>query len=85
MAQFEPAIAYCQKSLAYDKSDPYTHYALALCYMHQAQSTGSLETLSAAQAHFLQKMIEINPDLSKRNSPRPICGASIRLVHGGST
>jgi hypothetical protein len=32
--------------------------------MHQAQSTGSVETLSAAQEHF-RKMIEINPDLEE--------------------
>ena len=30
LMQFDPAIAYCQKSLAYDRGDPYTHYALAL-------------------------------------------------------
>jgi tetratricopeptide (TPR) repeat protein len=64
LMQFDPAIGYCQKSLAYDKSDPYTHYALALCYMHQAQANASYETLSAAQEHF-RKMIEINPDLEE--------------------
>lgn len=64
LMQYGDAIGYCQKSLAYDKTDPYTHYALGLCYMHQAQSSGSYETLSAAQEHF-QKMIEINPDLEE--------------------
>ena len=64
LMQYEPAIAYCQKSLAYDKTDPYTHYAVGLCYMHQAQSTGSMEALSAAQEHF-RKMVEINPELEE--------------------
>jgi len=61
---FDPAVAYCQKSLAYDASDPYTHYALALCYARLAAQSGSLETLSAAQKHFRQ-MLSINPDLEE--------------------
>lgn len=68
-SQWEPAIAYCQKSLAYDKNDPYTHYALGLCYAHQAQATGSLETLSAAAQHF-RRMIEINGDLEEAKYAR---------------
>lgn len=64
LMQYGPAIGYCQKSLAYDRNDPYTHYALALCYMHEAQANGNLEALSAAQEHF-RKMLEINPDLEE--------------------
>ena len=33
---FELGVAYCQKSLAYDANDAYTHYALALCYAREA-------------------------------------------------
>jgi tetratricopeptide (TPR) repeat protein len=61
---FDPAVGYCQKSLAYDASDPYTHYALALCYARLGAQSGSLETLSAAQKHFRQ-MLTINPDLQE--------------------
>ena len=61
---FDPAVGYCQKSLAYDASDPYTHYALALCYARLGAQSGSLETLSAAQKHFRQ-MLTINPDLEE--------------------
>lgn len=66
---FEEAIAYCQKSLAYDSKDPYAHYALALCYMHQAQQTGSLETLASAGSHF-RTMLDINGDLEESKYAR---------------
>lgn len=68
-SHFDTAVAYCQKSLAYDKSDPYTHYALALCYAREAQATGSLETLSAAAKHF-QTMLDLNPDLEEAKYAR---------------
>jgi len=64
LADFDTAVAYCQKSLAYDSNDPYTHYALALCYARQAEKTGSLETLSAAGKHF-RAMLAINADLDE--------------------
>jgi tetratricopeptide (TPR) repeat protein len=63
-SHFDPAIAYCQKALAYDKQDPYAQYALGLCYMHQAQSSGSLELLASAEKHF-RAMLDINPDLQE--------------------
>jgi tetratricopeptide (TPR) repeat protein len=63
-SHFDPAIAYCQKALAYDKQDPYAQYALGLCYMHQAQTSGSLELLASAGKHF-RTMLEINPDLQE--------------------
>jgi tetratricopeptide (TPR) repeat protein len=63
-SRFEAAIGYCQKALAYDPNDPYSHYALGLCYAHIAQQTGSLETLSAAGTHF-QTMLALNPDLEE--------------------
>jgi tetratricopeptide (TPR) repeat protein len=63
-SHYDTAIAYCQKSLAYDAKDPYTHYALALCYMHQAQQSQSLETLAGAGIHF-RTMLDLNPDLEE--------------------
>ncbi len=69
LQHFDAAIGYCQNSLAYDKNDPYTHYALALCYMHQAQNSGSLETLSAADKHF-RSMLDLNPDLEEAKYAR---------------
>jgi tetratricopeptide (TPR) repeat protein len=74
---FETAAAYCQKSLSYDKSDPYTHYALALCYARLAQSTGSLETLSAAAKHF-QTMLDLNGDLEEAQYAR----ANLKSIQG---
>jgi tetratricopeptide (TPR) repeat protein len=67
--RFEAAVGYCQKSLAYDPSDPLTHYVLALCYARQAELSGSMETLSAAQKHF-RAMLEINPDLQEAQYAR---------------
>jgi hypothetical protein len=66
---FELGVAYCQKSLAYDSQDPYTHYALALCYAREAAQTGSLETLAAARKHF-QAMLDLNGDLEEAKFAR---------------
>ena len=68
-AHFELGVAYCQKSLAYDANDPYTHYALALCYAREAAANGSLETLAAARKHF-QTMIDLNGDLEEAKFAR---------------
>jgi len=66
---FELGVAYCQKSLAYDANDAYTHYALALCYAREAAANGSLETLAAARKHF-QTMIDLNGDLEEAKFAR---------------
>ena len=68
-SHFELGVAYCQKSLAYDAKDPYTHYALALCYAREAAQNGSLETLAAARKHFAT-MIELNGDLEEAKFAR---------------
>jgi tetratricopeptide (TPR) repeat protein len=68
-AHFETAVAYCQKSLAYDPNDPYAHYALALCYARLAQANGSLETLSAAAKHF-RAMLDLNGDIEEAQYAR---------------
>ena len=62
-------MAYCQKSLAYDAKDPYTHYALALCYARQGAQSSSRETLAAAQKHF-QTMLDLNADLEEAKFAR---------------
>jgi tetratricopeptide (TPR) repeat protein len=67
--RYDVAVAYCQKSLAYDSTDPYTHYALALSYARQAELSGSLETLSAAQKHF-RAMLAINSELAEAQYAR---------------
>jgi tetratricopeptide (TPR) repeat protein len=66
---FDLGVAYCQKSLAYDSGDPYTHYALALCYAREAAQNGSLETLAAARKHF-QEMLDLNGDLEEAKYAR---------------
>ena len=68
-SHFEAGVAYCQKSLAYDPKDAYTHYALALCYAREAAQNGSLETLAAARKHF-QTMIDLNGDLEEAKFAR---------------
>jgi tetratricopeptide (TPR) repeat protein len=68
-SHWEAAVGYCQKSLAYDPKDPYTHYALANCYMHQANESRSLETLASAAIHF-RTMLDINPDLEEAKYAR---------------
>jgi tetratricopeptide (TPR) repeat protein len=68
-SQFDTAVAYCQKSLAYDSGDPYTHYALALCYARLAEKSGSLETLAAARQHF-RTMLDLNSDLEESKFAR---------------
>lgn len=62
--EYDSAIGFCQKSLTYDPTDPYVHYALALAYMHKADQTGSLEALAAARKHF-HDMLNINSDIAE--------------------
>ncbi len=69
LANFDSAIASCQKSLTYDSKDPYAHYALGLSYMRKAVDTGSIAELDPALRHF-QQMLEINPDLSEADYAR---------------
>src|SRR3984957_4859906 len=76
-SHWDTAIAYCQKSLAYDAKDPYTHYALGLCYMHQAQQSNSLEILASAGIHF-RTMLDINPDLEEAKYAR----ANLKAIDG---
>ncbi len=60
--QFDSAIAYCQKSLTYDPSDPFAHFGLALSYTSKAQATGTVESLIPARKHF-SETIALNPDM----------------------
>ena len=69
LANFDLAIASCQRALTYDAKDPYAHYALGLSYMRKAVQTGSIAELDPALRHF-QEMIAINPDLSESEFAR---------------
>ena len=50
--QFDSAIAYCEKSVSYDPSDPFAHFGLALSYTSKAEATGAVEPLIPARKHF---------------------------------
>jgi tetratricopeptide (TPR) repeat protein len=67
-ARFEPAIAYCQKSLAYDPNDPYAHYALALCYARLRRPTGVSRLFRRRQA--LSRDARSNGDIEEAQYAR---------------
>jgi tetratricopeptide (TPR) repeat protein len=67
--QYDLAIGYCQKSLAYYSSDPYAHYALGLSFMHKAVDSGSVADLGPALVHF-QQVVAINPDMDEAKIAR---------------
>lgn len=69
LSNFDAAIGYCQKSLSYDKQDPFSHYALALAFEHKTQATGSTESLAAALRHF-RAVLEINGDITEAGLAR---------------
>src|ERR1039458_7643187 len=49
--QFDSAIAYCQKSLTYDSSDPFAHFGLALAYTSKAQASGDRKSTRLNSSH----------------------------------
>ncbi len=61
---FDSAIAYCQKALTYDNSDPYAHYALGLSYLHKAVAANQTADLDPALKH-LKEVVALNPDLDE--------------------
>jgi tetratricopeptide (TPR) repeat protein len=67
--QFDSAIAYCQKSLAYDPSDPFAHFGLALAYTSKAEASGTVESLVPARRHF-SEMIALNPEMPESDRAR---------------
>jgi uncharacterized caspase-like protein/tetratricopeptide (TPR) repeat protein len=69
LANYGEAITNCRDSLTYDPEDPYVHYALGLSYARQAQETGSLESLAAANKHF-HTMLDINADMAEADYAR---------------
>ncbi|HUE04278.1 MAG TPA: tetratricopeptide repeat protein [Bryobacteraceae bacterium] len=64
MKRFDRAIEDCQKALAYDPHDPYSHYSLALAFANQAKRAGDCGMLAAALPHF-RAMLQIDPDLQE--------------------
>jgi tetratricopeptide (TPR) repeat protein len=69
LGQFAGAIAYCQKSLSYDRQDPLVHYAIALAYARQAEASGRVETLIPALKHF-KAVLEINSNITEASYSR---------------
>jgi tetratricopeptide (TPR) repeat protein len=67
--QYAQAISDCQRSLSYDKDDPLTHYALALCYVHLGNETSDVGDFAAARTHF-SEMIDLNPNLAEADFAR---------------
>jgi tetratricopeptide (TPR) repeat protein len=61
---FDSAIGYCVKALAYYHQDPFAHYALALAYIQKANAENETADLNLALKH-LQQMLAINPDLDE--------------------
>jgi len=64
LSNYDSAIAYCQRSLAYNSGDPYAHLALGLAYERKAIANNSVAELCPAQKHF-QAVLTINPDLTE--------------------
>lgn len=75
------AIGDCQRSLTYDASDPYSHFALALCYTSQSQISGRVESLLPARKHF-GETIRLNPDMAESERAKKYI-ARIDAVLGG--
>jgi tetratricopeptide (TPR) repeat protein len=67
--QYETAIGFCQRAIAYDPEDAFSHYMLGLNYAYLAQQTGSLEMLAAARKSF-ERMLALNPDLKEADFAR---------------
>jgi tetratricopeptide (TPR) repeat protein len=68
-ADYDQAIGFCEKSLAYDAHDAYAHFAIALSYMHKAVAGNSVAELNPALLHF-QQVVSINPDLDEADKAR---------------
>ena len=67
--RYDEAIAYCQKALAFDPSDPFSHYLLGLTFSEKYNQAGGLGLLAAARGHFDQ-VITLNPDTDEAAKAR---------------
>jgi len=68
-SHYDPAIAYCQKSLNYTSDDPYAHLDLGLALAKKATQNGIVEMLPAARQHFAT-MLALNSDLAEADLAR---------------
>jgi len=68
-SHFDPAIAYCQKSLSYSADDPYAHFDLGMAFAKKGQQNGIVEMLPAARQHFAT-MLALNSDLAQADLAR---------------
>jgi tetratricopeptide (TPR) repeat protein len=64
LKNYDAAILNCQKSLRYDRDEPYAHYALGLSFMYKADKNDSIAELQPALEH-LQKTVQLNPELAE--------------------
>jgi tetratricopeptide (TPR) repeat protein len=65
----ESAINYCTKSLAYNTSDPFAHFALGVAFMYRFNRDNKEADLHPAAVHF-RKVIELNPELKEAQSAK---------------
>jgi len=69
LKQYDSAIGYCQKALAYSPHDAYAHYDLGRAYMNEAINAGSVAGLEPALRHF-EQVLAIDPDLAEAKFAR---------------
>jgi tetratricopeptide (TPR) repeat protein len=69
LADFDAAIRDCQRSLSFDASSPFTHYALGLAYAKKGAAESDFSSLQGARQHF-RTMIEMNGDLAEADIAR---------------
>ncbi len=81
LKNFDAAIAYCTRALSYDSTDPYSHYALGLCFAAKANAQQSRELFAAARKHF-QSMLDINSDLAEAEYAKKNVKAIDDLLRG---
>jgi tetratricopeptide (TPR) repeat protein/uncharacterized caspase-like protein len=67
--RYDEAIGDCQKAIAFDPTDPFAHYRLALTFSEKYNASGGLGLLAAARKHF-DTVLELNPDTPEAGKAR---------------
>lgn len=62
--QLDAAVPLCQRALAYDSTDLYAHYALAVVFAEKFNQSKSPGLLDAARKHF-ETVVQLNPDTTE--------------------
>lgn len=81
LKHFDRAVEDCQKALAYDAQDPFTHYTLALAFATEGRQTGNCGLLAAALPHF-RATVQINPDMQEAGFARQNIAAIEKFLPG---